>query len=105
MNEAEEVLPTGWSLQKKAYVETYQASENKPLSEIVVIIPCLTSDEQFAPFWRQVCENAGAVVLIIENAGTPFLFTFSLFIRSIENKYRLTEMSRNIYDLQILNVN
>lgn len=69
MNAADYALPTGWSLQKKTYVETFQVGKSKPLSEKIVIIPNLVSDEEFAIFWRQVCENAGAVVLIADNLG------------------------------------
>lgn len=72
MNMAEEVLPTGWSLQKRSYVEAFQATGNKPLSNIVVIIPTLIYDKGFSTFWQKVCENAGAVVLIAENSGIPF---------------------------------
>lgn len=68
INLAEEVLPTGWSLQKRGYVEKYE-SKAKPLSQFVVIIPNLLADPQFSAFWRQVCDNAGAVVIIAENSG------------------------------------
>ncbi|KAG5344005.1 TP53B protein, partial [Acromyrmex charruanus] len=69
INKAEVALPNGWSLQRKAYVEGHDAYTKKPLSEIVVIIPSLASINlpQFATFWRQVCEHAGAVVIIAEN--------------------------------------
>jgi len=69
---AEHALPNGWSLQKKAYIEAFETGGKKPLSEVVVIIPRLTSNRQFATFWQQVCENAGAVVLIAENSGIYF---------------------------------
>ncbi|XP_018358495.1 PREDICTED: uncharacterized protein LOC108758184 [Trachymyrmex cornetzi] len=70
INKAEVALPNGWSLQRKAYVEGHDTYTKKPLSEIVVIIPSLASINlpQFATFWRQVCEHAGAVVIIAENS-------------------------------------
>ncbi|KYM98984.1 PREDICTED: uncharacterized protein LOC108777119 [Cyphomyrmex costatus] len=69
VNTAELALPNGWSLQKKTYIEAFETYGKKPLSEIVVIIPSLASINlpQFATFWRQVCENAGAIVLIAED--------------------------------------
>ncbi|XP_018349931.1 PREDICTED: uncharacterized protein LOC108753087 [Trachymyrmex septentrionalis] len=69
INKAEVALPNGWSLQRKVYVEGHDAHTKKPLSKIVVIIPSLASINlpQFATFWRQVCEHAGAVVIIAEN--------------------------------------
>lgn len=73
MNSAEEMLPTGWSLQRKAYVEAFQM-EIKPLSQLVVIIPNQLIDQQFATFWSQVCDNAGAVVLVAESSGTRSSF-------------------------------
>lgn len=69
MNAAEEALPNGWSLQKRAYVEKFETSGKKPLSKVVVMIPYLISDPVFSSFWRLVCDNAGAVVLIVENSG------------------------------------
>ncbi|XP_071565799.1 uncharacterized protein [Temnothorax nylanderi] len=71
VSRAEHALPNGWSCHKKTYVERYEAKyKNKPLSNVVVIIPSLAHDGQFATFWRQVCENAGAfTVLIAENSG------------------------------------
>jgi len=69
MNASEDALPTGWSFQKKAYVEMFQTTENKPLSKILVIIPNLVYDKEFITFWQKICENAGAVVLIAENPG------------------------------------
>lgn len=74
VNAAEDALPTGWSLQKKAYVEMFEADKSKPLLENIVIIPNLVSVRQFTTFWRQVCENAGAVVLIADNLGISFFF-------------------------------
>ncbi|XP_020289053.1 uncharacterized protein LOC109857289 [Pseudomyrmex gracilis] len=67
VNAAEEALPIGWSLQKKNYVEAFQAREKKPLSNTFVIIPRL-DDTWFVTFWQQVCENAGAVVLIVDDS-------------------------------------
>ncbi|XP_029162518.1 uncharacterized protein LOC114934067 [Nylanderia fulva] len=67
---AENALPTGWSFQKNAYVETFQTSKSKPLSEMIVIIPNLIYDRLFVILWEKVCENAGAVVLIAENLGS-----------------------------------
>ncbi|XP_077279399.1 uncharacterized protein LOC143906909 [Temnothorax americanus] len=71
VSRAEYALPNGWSCQKKKYVERYDVKyKNKPLSNVVVIIPSLAHDGQFATFWRQVCENAGAfTVLIAEDSG------------------------------------
>jgi len=82
---AEHALPNGWSLQKKAYIEAFETGGKKPLSEIVVIIPRLASNRQFATFWRQVCENAGAVVLIAENSGILFSLRKFIFQPSIYN--------------------
>jgi len=69
VNASEDALPIGWSFQKKAYVEIFQTAGNKPLLKILVIIPNLIHDEEFITFWQQICENAGAVVLIAENSG------------------------------------
>ncbi|XP_011866762.1 PREDICTED: tumor suppressor p53-binding protein 1-like isoform X2 [Vollenhovia emeryi] len=66
---AEYALPNGWSLKKKIYIEAYETSKSKPLSEIVVIIPSLAYDGEYAIFWQQVCENAGAIVVIVEDSG------------------------------------
>lgn len=76
MSAAENALPVGWSIHKKDYVEPFQANNRKPLSETVVIIPELKCDTQFATFWRQVCENAGAIVIIAESSGILFLRYF-----------------------------
>lgn len=101
MNAAEDALPTGWSLQKKAYVETFQADKSKPLLENIVIIPNLVSDKEFTTFWRQVCENAGAVVLIADNLGILFfcLSFCSLFIANIVDSFANLYMNKyfNIY--------
>ncbi|KAL0119608.1 hypothetical protein PUN28_007802 [Cardiocondyla obscurior] len=64
----EYALPNGWSFEKKLYIERFQAGEDKPLLKVIVIIPNLTFLGQFVAFWRQVCENAGAVVLIAEDS-------------------------------------
>lgn len=70
VNAAEHALPNGWSLQKKVYIEAFQTqSRKKPLSEMVVIIPSVAFEKEYVTFWRQVCENAGAVVLIAEDSG------------------------------------
>ncbi|PBC32602.1 Tumor suppressor p53-binding protein [Apis cerana cerana] len=66
VNLAEDELPSGWSLEKNSYVEMFQRSSNKPLAQVVIIIPFLESQKQFATFWRQICENTGAVVLLAE---------------------------------------
>lgn len=47
----------------------FQRSSNKPLAQVVIIIPFLESQKQFATFWRQICENTGAVVLLAEKPG------------------------------------
>ncbi|XP_032674745.1 microtubule-associated protein futsch-like [Odontomachus brunneus] len=67
VNSAEEMLPTGWSLQRRTYVEAFQI-KIKPLSQHVIIIPNQVTDQQFATFWSQVCDNAGAVVLVAESS-------------------------------------
>ncbi|XP_043506794.1 uncharacterized protein LOC122527053 [Frieseomelitta varia] len=69
VNPAENGLPAGWSLEKNAYIEMFQRPSNKPLTQVVVIIPVVESEKQFAPFWRQVCENAGAVVILADKRG------------------------------------
>ncbi|XP_076757867.1 uncharacterized protein LOC143427536 [Xylocopa sonorina] len=66
VNPAENELPAGWSLEKNSYVEMFQRSSNKPLTQVVVIIPVVESEKQFASFWRQICENAGAIVLLAD---------------------------------------
>ncbi|RLU20538.1 hypothetical protein DMN91_007149 [Ooceraea biroi] len=86
VNEAEEALPTGWSLYKQGYVEMFQVAGNKPLSKIVVIIPNLIYDKEFTTFWRQVCENAGAVVLIAEHSGSMELVDFDSDVVVVSNK-------------------
>ena len=64
VNPAEDELPTGWSLDKQSYVEMFRRPSNKPLTQVVVIIPVVESERQFISFWRQICENIGAVVLL-----------------------------------------
>ncbi|XP_017890609.1 uncharacterized protein LOC108631281 [Ceratina calcarata] len=66
INPAENELPAGWSLEKNSYVEMFRRPSNKPLSQVVVIIPVVESEKQFSSFWQQICENAGAVVLLAE---------------------------------------
>ena len=56
-------------MEKNAYIEMFQRPSNKPLTQVVVIIPVVESEKQFAPFWRQVCENAGAVVILADKPG------------------------------------
>ncbi|XP_076243075.1 uncharacterized protein LOC143184606 [Calliopsis andreniformis] len=63
---AEDELPAGWSIEKQSYIEMFQRSSNKPLTQVVVIIPVVESKRQFIAFWRVVCENAGAVVLLAD---------------------------------------
>lgn len=70
MNPAEDELPTGWSLDKQSYVEMFRRPSNKPLTQVVVIIPVVESERQFISFWRQICENMGAVVLLPDKPGT-----------------------------------
>ncbi|XP_070172689.1 enolase-phosphatase E1 [Polyergus mexicanus] len=86
VNAAEDALPTGWSLQKKAYVEMFQADKSKPLLENIVIIPNLVSVRQFITFWRQVCENAGAVVLIADNLGAMEALDFDSNVIVLSNR-------------------
>ncbi|XP_043264809.1 uncharacterized protein LOC122404687 [Colletes gigas] len=66
VNPAEDKLPAGWSLDKKSYVEMFQRPDKKPLNQVVVIIPVIQSEKQFTTLWRQICENAGAVVLLAD---------------------------------------
>ncbi|XP_066595932.1 uncharacterized protein [Prorops nasuta] len=68
VNPAENVLPAGWSLENQKYIEFYDRTSSKPLAETIIIIPNLESEYKFGSFWRQICENAGAVVLLAENA-------------------------------------
>ncbi|XP_012238586.1 uncharacterized protein LOC100746532 [Bombus impatiens] len=68
VNPAEDGLPAGWSLDKNSYIEMFQRQSNKPLTQVVVIIPVVESEKQFAPFWRQICENAGAVIILADKA-------------------------------------
>lgn len=70
VNPAENELPTGWSLEKNAYVEIFERHSSKPLNQIIVIIPVTESNKQFVSFWRQICENAGAVVLLADKPDT-----------------------------------
>ncbi|XP_078046282.1 uncharacterized protein LOC144474828 [Augochlora pura] len=70
VNPAEDELPAGWSLDKKSYVEMFQRSSNKPLTNVVVIIPNIESEKLFITFWRKICENAGAVVLLADKPDT-----------------------------------
>ncbi|KOC62284.1 Tumor suppressor p53-binding protein 1 [Habropoda laboriosa] len=70
VNPAENELPVGWSLNKNSYIDMFQRPSNKPLTQVVVIIPFVESEKQFAPFWRQICENAGAVVLLADKPDT-----------------------------------
>ncbi|XP_076167301.1 uncharacterized protein LOC143146681 [Ptiloglossa arizonensis] len=66
VNPAEDKLPAGWSLDKKSYIEMFQRSSNKPLTQVVVIIPIVEPEKQFTILWRQICENVGAVVLLAD---------------------------------------
>ncbi|KAG7207764.1 hypothetical protein KM043_009374 [Ampulex compressa] len=70
VNPDEDKLPSGWSLEKKSYIEMFQRPSNKPLTQVIVIIPTLESNKEFAPFWRIICENAGAVVLLADSSET-----------------------------------
>ncbi|XP_003699282.2 uncharacterized protein LOC100877346 [Megachile rotundata] len=70
VNPAEDKLPTGWSLEKNSYVEMFQRHNSKPLNQIIVIIPVTEFNKQFVTFWRQICENAGAVVLLADKPDT-----------------------------------
>ncbi|XP_034193351.2 uncharacterized protein LOC117610270 [Osmia lignaria lignaria] len=70
VNPAEDELPAGWSLDKQSYVEMFQRPSNKPFTRIIVIIPVLESNKQFVTFWRQICENAGACVLLADKPDT-----------------------------------
>lgn len=74
MNPAEDKLPAGWSLDKKSYIEMFQRSSNKPLTQVVVIIPIVEPEKQFTILWRQICENVGAVVLLADKPGTAVHF-------------------------------
>lgn len=76
---AEDELPAGWSIDKQSYVEMFQRSSNKPLTQVIVIFPVVESDKQFATFWRQVCENAGAVVLLADKPGKDIFLEDNLF--------------------------
>ncbi|CAK9799009.1 TP53-binding protein 1 [Anthophora quadrimaculata] len=67
---AENELPVGWSLNKHSYIDMFQRPSTKPLTQVVIIIPLVESEKQFAPFWRQICENAGAVVLLADKPDT-----------------------------------
>lgn len=61
-------LPVGWSLEKQSYIEVFQRPNKKPLSQVIVIIPVMESEKKFTSFWRQICENAGAVVLLPDSS-------------------------------------
>lgn len=61
-------LPVGWSLDKQSYIEVFQRSSTKPLTQVIIIIPIIESDKKFTSFWRQICENAGAVVLLADSS-------------------------------------
>lgn len=74
VNPAEDGLPAGWSLDKNSYIEMFQRQSNKPLTQVVVIIPVVESEKQFAPFWRQICENAGAVIILADKAGMNIFY-------------------------------
>lgn len=74
VNPAEDGLPAGWSLDKNSYIEMFQRQSNKPLTQVVVIIPVVESEKQFAPFWRQICENAGAVIILADKAGMKIFY-------------------------------
>ncbi|XP_012276833.1 TP53-binding protein 1 [Orussus abietinus] len=73
VNAAEDELPAGWSLDKRNYVEMYQRTNQKPLTHFVVVIPIIRSDNEFVPFWRQICENAGATVLLTDKPGSNLI--------------------------------
>ncbi|KAI4494271.1 hypothetical protein M0802_009140 [Mischocyttarus mexicanus] len=62
------ILPAGWCLEKGSYIETYQRPNVKPLNQLIVIIPIIEIDKKFTSFWRQICENAGAVVLLMDGS-------------------------------------
>ncbi|XP_011695261.1 PREDICTED: uncharacterized protein LOC105454382 [Wasmannia auropunctata] len=78
VNPAEEILPN-WSLHKKCYIDMVKTGGKKPLTEVVVIIiPSPTFKGLLVKFWQQVCENAGAAVLIAENQGAMDKIDFDL---------------------------
>ncbi|XP_043283659.1 TP53-binding protein 1-like [Venturia canescens] len=70
-----ELLPAGWSILKKSYVEMYQRRMGKPFEALPVIfvIPVTPVNKEFVTFWRKVCENAGGGVLLVENPDDNFV--------------------------------
>ncbi|XP_043486768.1 serine-rich adhesin for platelets-like [Polistes fuscatus] len=68
VNPSEFILPAGWSLEKESYIENFQRPNTKPLNQVIVIIPIIETDKKYTSFWRQICENAGAVVLLVDGS-------------------------------------
>ncbi|KAI4483795.1 hypothetical protein M0804_008055 [Polistes exclamans] len=62
------ILPAGWSLEKESYIENFQRPNTKPLNQVIVIIPIIETDKKYTSFWRQICENAGAIVLLVDGS-------------------------------------
>lgn len=89
VNPAENELPVGWSLDKNSYIDMFQRSSNKPLTQVFLIIPTIESEKQFSSFWRQVAENAGAVVLLADKPGMRYCF---IRIKLCDRKLTLTLM-------------
>ncbi|KAJ8683671.1 hypothetical protein QAD02_019463 [Eretmocerus hayati] len=70
---ADEELPSGWSLEKRAYIDSYQRSKERPFEHTAVAIPHVVSEGEFSQFWKRICENAGASVQLLKNQDDSFV--------------------------------
>ncbi|XP_046624806.1 uncharacterized protein LOC124307320 [Neodiprion virginianus] len=66
-------LPAGWSEEKRKYIESYDRLIKQPFNGMIIALPVLDNRNvinRTIQFWRSICENAGAVVQIINDPET-----------------------------------
>ncbi|XP_046749546.1 TP53-binding protein 1-like [Diprion similis] len=66
-------LPAGWSEEKRKYIESYDRLIKQPFSGMIIALPVLDNRNvinRTIQFWRSICENAGAVVQIVNDPET-----------------------------------
>ena len=70
-----EELPSGWSLDRNKYFESYDRESNTPFADYAIAIPFIKENPNFSEFWSKICKNAGAQVTTVKDAGTTlFLY-------------------------------
>ncbi|XP_015596488.1 titin homolog [Cephus cinctus] len=72
LNPDENILPAGWSLGKRSYVDMFQPRKTKPFNHAVIVIPILRHEKLFQVFWGRICENAGAKVIHVDDPAQNF---------------------------------